>query len=572
MINLIAKTLAKRYATIYYVDLSSNHYVEYSASEDYKDLEIPQEGDEFFEESRENAKRIIHPDDLERLTAFFSKENIMAMTDHGRNYLMEYRILMNGDTHHIRLMAVRTDDGKDLIIALENIDEEVKGKAAFREISEKNVIFSHIAESLANQYGMIYYVDAETDEYIEFTAGTEFREFGVAPSGSDFFGVSQRNVSLIVHPDDRERVFDALNKKTMLQALAESDAFHMTYRLLMANGEHYTRMTVFWANDRRHLIMGVMNIDEEMQRENTMKKMAIENAVFSQIAVSLANQYDTIYYVDMLTNHYMEFASTDVYKSLEVLPAGDDFFAESSRNIARVIYPDDREMIMRLLDKVSMVQLLQGRHMLTQTYRLLIGNGIMYARMSIIWATDNKHLIIGVMNVDEEVRKEQEVQQRLQIANEKAYRDELTGVRNKGAYQEMTAGIDAAVSSRVAKDFAVVVCDVNGLKQINDLLGHIEGDAYIRNACSLICNIWVHSPVFRIGGDEFAVLLQGSDYENRYSLLEEMNRQIAENKQNSGIVIAAGMSEFNPDTDKSVADVFERADALMYQNKASLKA
>ena len=570
--NAIAKTLANRYATIYYVELDTNHYVEYSSSDDYKDLAVPSEGNDFFSESRKNAMRVIHPDDLDSLLNVFTKETIMSLTENGRSFFIEYRILMNGEHHHVRLMAVRTETGENLVIALENIDQETREKAELKEISEKNLVFSHIAESLANQYGMIYYIDTETDEYIEFNAASEYRDFNIAPTGSDFFGTSQRNISMLVHAADRERVFEAMNKKTMLQALKEKGTFSMTYRLMMADGDRYTRMTVFWANDRKHLIMGIMNIDEEIQRENTLKKTLAENAIFSQIAESLANQYDTIYYVDMLTDHYMEFSSTDVYKSLEVRPAGDNFFSESVLNISRVIYPEDRDDIARLLNKPTLIQMLQGKHMLTHTYRLMIGSGVMYARMSVIWATDNKHLIIGVMNIDKEIRREQEVQEKLQVANEKAYRDELTGVKNKGAYQETEARLDALIASGSAKGFAVVVCDVNGLKQVNDRLGHIEGDTYIRSACDLICHTWSHSPVFRVGGDEFTVVLQGPDYEHRYSLLEQLRQQVWENKRRHRVIVASGMAEFRPGEDKAVRDVFERADILMYQNKAILKA
>ena len=128
-----------------------------------------------------------------------------------------------------------------------------------KAISEEKLIFSQIAEGLAEQYGMIYYIDTETDDYIEFTAAQEYKKFNINPEGSDFFGTSQRNVSQIIHPDDRKRVFEALNKETMLGVMNDNENFTMTYRLLLDGGSSYTRMSVIWANDRRHLIMAVMN-------------------------------------------------------------------------------------------------------------------------------------------------------------------------------------------------------------------------------------------------------------------------------------------------------------------------
>ena len=58
-----------------------------------------------------------------------------------------------------------------------------------------------------------------------------------------------------------------------------------------------------------------------------------------------------------------------------------------------------------------------------------------------------------------------------------------------------------------------MVCDINGLKAVNDLHGHKEGDACIKGACEKVCRIFSHSPVFRVGGDEFAVISQGMDYD-----------------------------------------------------------
>ena len=354
-------------------------------------------------------------------------------------------------------------------------------------------------------------------------------------------------------------------------ALEKNDSFTMTYRLIMAGQSAYTRMTVFWASDRKHLIMGVMNIEHEIQKEDAIKKTLAENATFYQIATSLANQYDTIYYVNMLDDHYIEFSSTDTDKSLDVRPSGDDFFRESLANIDRVIHPEDRSAFHRILDKPTMIQMLRDKHMITHTYRLLIGDGIMYARLSIIWATDNKHLIIGVMNIDQEIRKEQEIEKRLSAANEKAYRDEMTGVKNKTAFTEYMETLQEQIRQRQLREFSIVVCDVNGLKQINDSFGHIEGDAYIRSASQLICHTWEHSPVFRIGGDEFVVVLQGSDYQNRHALERRIKEQVQKNLKAGRVVIAMGMADYTAGSAASADDVFERADKRMYEDKAALK-
>ena len=167
----------------------------------------------------------------------------------------------------------------------------------------------------------------------------------------------------------------------------------------------------------------------------------------------------------------------------------------------------------------------------------------------------------------------------IQDLNSKAYKDALTGVRNKGAFdisaRQLDDQIRAADSSRPIQ-FAVVMLDCNDLKKINDVHGHAMGDIYLQTACTLICNIFAHSPVFRVGGDEFAAILQGQDYINRDLLMREFDQRAAEinaRAQNpwERVGLAKGMAVYDPAQDPSTEAVLERADKLMYENKKKMK-
>jgi diguanylate cyclase (GGDEF)-like protein len=121
--------------------------------------------------------------------------------------------------------------------------------------------------------------------------------------------------------------------------------------------------------------------------------------------------------------------------------------------------------------------------------------------------------------------------------------------------------------------FAIGVFDINDLKIINDTEGHKAGDEYIKAAAKLLCTTFAHSPVFRIGGDEFAIFLRGDDYDRRNDLINELKKLILNNRnEKTGPVIAVGMSEFKQGSDTSIEEVFDRADTQMYENKRELKA
>lgn len=162
--------------------------------------------------------------------------------------------------------------------------------------------------------------------------------------------------------------------------------------------------------------------------------------------------------------------------------------------------------------------------------------------------------------------------------NKRVYVDALTSVRNKGAYstylEEMQNRLEAAGGQMA---FAVGVFDCDDLKAINDKFGHDKGDLYLKNASRLICRVFQHSPVFRIGGDEFSVILQNEDFRNRDALVREFEKGMAEingstDNQWEHVRVAMGIAVYDQRNDHFVNDVVRRADKTMYENKRVRKA
>ena len=182
-------------------------------------------------------------------------------------------------------------------------------------------------------------------------------------------------------------------------------------------------------------------------------------------------------------------------------------------------------------------------------------------------------LSIGVMIINYSTSNKWEKKAALERdeARTAAMTDPMTGVKSKHAFLLNQKQIDASIEEKTADKFAVVVCDVNGLKLINDTLGHKAGDEYIISASKMICDIFQHSPVYRTGGDEFVVILTGRDYIIRKELVLALHDRSVEHISKKEVVISGGMSDYEPETDTSFHDVFERADSLMYEEKKLLK-
>ncbi len=160
--------------------------------------------------------------------------------------------------------------------------------------------------------------------------------------------------------------------------------------------------------------------------------------------------------------------------------------------------------------------------------------------------------------------------------NKKVFVDALTSVRNKGAFNDNIKKLQDRLNYGENFEFGIVILDCNDLKKINDKYGHDKGDIYIKNACQLICKTYAHSPVFRIGGDEFAVILYESDFDNKDSLFEtfeKRRKEICEAAPNKWeeVNIASGCEIYDASVHNSVNEVVRSADKKMYENKKRYK-
>ncbi len=163
--------------------------------------------------------------------------------------------------------------------------------------------------------------------------------------------------------------------------------------------------------------------------------------------------------------------------------------------------------------------------------------------------------------------------------NKRAYVDALTSVRNKGAFANYIDDMQKELDEKGREElqFAIGVFDCDDLKTVNDMHGHDKGDVYLKTASRLICRIFQHSPVFRTGGDEFAVVLRNEDFENREALAAEFEKAAADACAAAGnrweeVHTSMGIAVFDPVRDQTVIDTMRRADKMMYMNKRINKA
>lgn len=159
---------------------------------------------------------------------------------------------------------------------------------------------------------------------------------------------------------------------------------------------------------------------------------------------------------------------------------------------------------------------------------------------------------------------------------ELAKKDSLTGLRNKTSYDDDVLALGQKIADGEA-EFGIVIVDLNYLKRTNDTYGHEAGNSALKSLGKLICSIFVHSPVYRIGGDEFAVIVENSDYLKIEELVGDFKNAIKAISSDTSIdeseriSAAIGYSVYTKGTDSAVSDVFVRADNEMYICKRHMK-
>lgn len=284
--------------------------------------------------------------------------------------------------------------------------------------------------------------------------------------------------------------------------------------------------------------------------------------------------YDAVYYVDMKQDFFEIYrTSKHVKKYYDNLTS----FCEFARKyIENDVLESDRASLLHLLDYAYIREQLQsGKQLLVGKYSDISSGKPRYHEIMIVSAgesADNQQIAVSVTDRDDAVRTEQARQRQLQQAIDIANQDPLTHVKSRAAFSDMQKQIDGEIAAKHQDEFAVVVCDINGLKETNDQLGHEAGDSLIIACSRTICSMFPHSPVYRIGGDEFTVLLTGRDYSQREKILKKISAFLESKEAKAeSISFATGLAVYEPQKDRDFQSVFVRADAMMYERKREMK-
>ena len=483
----------------------------------------------------------------------------------GKRVVVEERTPV-GDTMHvlIRRVAQNPVNGNTAIMAVVLVYNA-------RSDWDMGLDYTYIARALASNYIRLFYVDLDDESYIEYYPDESKGELTVKKHGEEFFKRSDDIAERYIFRDDRQIYIDSFTKKKVSRIIKEHGVFTMTLRAVGEDAPYYINLkAVKIRTTGNHIIIAISDVDAYMKEKEVYEKAQKEMMVFTRLR-ALSGDYICFYTVDVETNRYTEFSSEPLVDELGLSKEGEDFFESVKKDYARNIFLGDADMFKTVFTKENILNTIEKNGIFVMNYRNIIDGQPVYVclKAALIEEDGRKQIIVGVTNIDAQVKRDQEYAKNLSAARDAVNIDTLTGVKNKHAYVDAESHLNTLIEDGVPQQFAIVVFDINDLKTINDTKGHRAGDAYIKEGCAIICNVFANSTVFRVGGDEFVVVAMERDYDRIDSLMAEIEKINKKNQETDGVVIASGMSRYA--NDRKVSSVFERADDLMYENKRKLK-
>ena len=267
----IARALASDYYNIYYLDLDTEHFIEYSSPVGGQGIAMERHGEQFFAAVRRDSVTRIHPDDIEAFRAAFSKEHILRELDEHGVFTITYRLIDTGAPVYVNMKVTRMyQGGNQIIIGISNIDAQMKQKAMLESVRKEQETLEK-AMALSEDYISVYTVDPETGHYLEFRASSEYQTLGLATEGEDFFRHGIENGKKTVCPEDLPTYLQRFSKENILRQVREKGAFHMEHRLMMGGAPVPVslRIAMVKEHDGEKLIAGVRIRDEARSAERS---------------------------------------------------------------------------------------------------------------------------------------------------------------------------------------------------------------------------------------------------------------------------------------------------------------
>ena len=356
----IAETLISEYLCVYSVNAKTNEYILYSAFDWYKSLFDGLDKKDFYADVAKVTEKLIYEDDKHIFLDENLRDLLLSQVENDAVHLTDYRLIIDGKPvyHRSRLIRGVGEDGC-FILGVQNVDNEVRDSFQSEIYRREREIYDQIAGSLTGHYDTLYYVDTETNHYFEYSSTDTYKKLYIPPEGDDFFADTVRNAKKFAHPDDQARVLPLFDKQNMLNNLKNSKCFSAAYRLVVSGEIMYIRCSQIWASDRKHILVCIENINDEMKAMAAFEETKRKSAAYSHVVSGLVSRYERVYYVNRTNGEYSRYSSDPRAVDTDNIVPGKDFFVECVKMADKDVHPEDKDRILAIVDKSYMISALE---------------------------------------------------------------------------------------------------------------------------------------------------------------------------------------------------------------------
>ena len=373
----------------------------------------------------EFLRMIIHPDDWEMFREKSALSVIRAELEKNPVYKFEVRTLTLKDKieEWFRFkFAYLNGDSNQLVLGILNIDEQVRREQA--EALEKQraqLETMSVLSAMAEDFDYIAAINQKDKSVTRYWMSGKYKGLNeLIDKDLPPYERLDRFFRLTVHPDDWDLFMEKSDFKTAIAELEKHPSYKFEVRSLFEGREEYYRIKfAYKPDDHDVVIMGILNIDEQVRREQEMavqKEKAAEEILFHEQmgrVMELSDDFQAIFDVDYDTGRYEIFSYDNAYFEdvLVQMEKGENFYADTLKDVEKVVWPDDRDLIRDTFSNREYIgRTLAERGRFSIDYRLIgeNGNPAWYRVKVVKKSGDGNHFLVGVFFVDEIVRREAE--------------------------------------------------------------------------------------------------------------------------------------------------------------------
>ena len=237
----LARALCRDIESIYYVDIETDDFLMFRSDGTSELLPVETRGRRFFDECQRRIQQVVYHEDAEKIGNALNKAALLSILEQRGSFSTGYRLLVGGRPLYYRMKVIPAETGsfRHFIVGVSNVDAQIAEEQRIMAERQNLQSVSRIAQALAQDYFIIYYVDIETDYFIEFSASDNFSTIGIEKRGEDFFELSRGNMKRFVHEEDRPLFLALFTKENILHALEKHGSFNHTYRMLIGDELQY---------------------------------------------------------------------------------------------------------------------------------------------------------------------------------------------------------------------------------------------------------------------------------------------------------------------------------------------